>query len=352
MPRTTRRRKLARGIYSDGARSVEIELMVNGVRLSERHPADTDLAQLIDRRERLKAEATIALPRLPSKGTLAGDAPTYLSLIRHLHQTTQRSRKAHLAAWCAAGTLGSLPRHRITSHHVLAARADWLAAKLSPKTVNHRVDTLRRLYRTLDGQKAYTPCDDVQNLPVHRTPIQRVSPEVILAVHRKLAESDKCTHARYCVLVSTGKRPSELMRAQKGDVDLEARVWVPRDGKGGWSPGLYLNDDMLAAWTLFIAANAWGDFSTSLYAKRLRRAGWPTGVRPYNARHSLLIALVEAGADMADVQVQAGHKSLVTTRGTYTGILGSRVQRTSELLDGRLGGFVTVPRSGAGESEP
>jgi len=39
-------------------------------------------------------------------------------------------------------------------------------------------------------------------------------------------------------------------------VNLEARVWVPRDAKGGYSPGVYLNDDMLAAWTLFIEARA------------------------------------------------------------------------------------------------
>jgi integrase len=203
----------------------------------------------------------------------------------------------------------------------------------------------------------------VSPLPVHKTPIQRVTPETILAVHTALwqaiarpvkhpspktaerrAEAQK-THARFCVLTSTGRRPSELMRAQPTDVNLDARVWVPKDGKGGWSPGLYLNDDMLAAWQLFIAADAWGKFSTSAYAKRLRRAGWPEDVRPYNARHSLLIALVEAGVDMADVQIHAGHKQLSTTRTAYTGIIGTRVQRTSESVAGRLSGF-TVDDSG------
>jgi integrase len=53
------------------------------------------------------------------------------------------------------------------------------------------------------------------------------------------------TRARFMVLASTGKRPSELMRAQPHDVDFVRRVWTVRDGKGGWSPGIYLNDDML-----------------------------------------------------------------------------------------------------------
>ena len=50
------------------------------------------------------------------------------------------------------------------------------------------------------------------------------------------------------------------MRAEPADVDLTQRVWRPRDGKGGWGPGIYLNDDMMAAWELFVEADAWGFF--------------------------------------------------------------------------------------------
>ena len=364
MPRGAPRQRLAPCIYTDGGKAIEIDFMVRGARISERHPAGTSLDYLIERRDYLKANAATVLPPSP-KGTLAGDAPLYLRLIRALHPTTVKSRKAHLDAWIAR--LPKTPRHKITAHDVLEARAAWLEAGRAPKTINHRVHTLRRLYRTLDGKRAASPVDDIDPLPVHRTPIQRVSPETILAVHRALyaaidlpikapspatlerATEARKTHARFCVLVSTGKRPSELMRAEPGDVNLEQRVWVIRDGKGGWSPGLYLNDDMLAAWSLFIAADAWGAFSTSAYAKRLRRAGWPDHVRPYNARHSLLIALVESGADLADAQVFAGHKSLATTRAAYVGVRNSRMQQTSERLDGRLLGLeLPGPRSGAG----
>ena len=228
---------------------------------------------------------------------------------------------------------------------------------LAPKTINHRVATLYHPYKILDGKRTITPVEDLDPLPVPRTPIQRVTPETILAVHTALfritkrpvkdprwpgterATEARKMYARFCVLVSTGRRPSEIMRTKPGDIDLTARVWSVRDGKGGWSPGIYLNDDMLTAWRLFVTADAWGDFSTSAYAKRLRRAGWPKDIRPYNARHSLLIALVESGADMADVQVHAGHRQLSTTRNAYTGVRSSRAQVTSELIDGRLLGF-------------
>lgn len=360
MPRKQKRQRLARGIYTDGATSVEIEVMVKGYRITERHPARAPLAYLIERRDLLKRQGQAALPAPTLRGTIAGDADRYLKLQRSLHPTTVKTQRAHLAAWAAA--LGDKARHLVTEHDVLEARNRWLDDGDSPKTVNHRVATLRRLFRLLDGRRAPTPCDDVRALPVHKTPIQRVTPERMLTVFRGLLRlherppgrqglrtpEPECrkTAARFAVLISTGRRPSEVMRAQKTDVDLEARVWVPRDGKGGWSPGIYLTDDMIAAWRLFIDADAWGDFSTSVYAKRLRAAGWPADVSPYQARHNLLIALVEAGADMADVQIHAGHRNIATTRTAYTGVLRSRQQRTSELIEGRFGGFSAPEDSG------
>lgn len=347
MPRKAKRRTLAKGVYFDGA-SLELRVTIGGTIITKRLPGDTPVAEAIAVRKRLVARAHTEHPQ-PARHTLAADIPRYLRLQTHLVSYT--SRKAILAHW--ADRLGDRPRHRITAHDVLAARVAWLAGGTAPKTINHRTAVLGHLYAVLDGTQASTPVDEVAPLHVPRTPIHRVTDDVILAVDAELQHKAReatgnrkfdgqKTLARYRVLVSTGRRPSEVMRAQPLDVNLEQRVWVVRDGKGGWSPGLYLNDDMLAAWTLFAAADAWGDFSVSSYAKVLRRAGWPAGVRPYNARHSTWIAAVERGADMADVQVGAGHKSISTTR-IYTGVRHSRMQGLSERLEGRFDGFPVVP---------
>ena len=125
------------------------------------------------------------------------------------------------------------------------------------------------------------------------------------------------TRARFRVYASTGRRPSEIMRAEPPDVDLTQCVWRPRDGKGGWGPGIYLNDDMLAAWELFVEANAWGSFRIGSLVRTIRRAGWPAGVRPYNLRHTVGISISEAGGDLADVQAHLGHKHISTTRKHY-----------------------------------
>lgn len=350
MPRRGKRTTVARGIYRDSG-GFEIRVMSDGVPFTERHPLGTSLPVLQRARKSLLAKARTEAPRA-EHGTLDRDATRYLGLVKGL--ASARVIKGHLDAWLAL--FPRTNRRRITLAHVLKARETWREAGLSPKTINHRVNTLRRLYRLLDGKRAPTPCDDIDPLPVPRTVIQRVSPDVILAVDRRLQamEADPKiplwnakTRARFRVLASCGRRPSEVMRAEPHDVDLEHRVWVVRDGKGGFSPGLYLNDDMLAAWQLFIEANAWGPFSMSGLGDTLRSAGWPKGVRPYQLRHNTWIAASEAGVDLADISAGAGHKGQSMTRKVYVPVLNSRMQRMSEALNGRLAWNRVVPDSGS-----
>jgi integrase len=121
-------------------------------------------------------------------------------------------------------------------------------------------------------------------------------------------------------------------------VDLERRVWRTRDGKGGYRPGgLYLTDDLLEAWRVFIAADAFGPFNTGSMARVLRTAGWPEDVRPYALRSSLGIALSESGADLADVASVLGHTSTDMTRSHYVPVIGSRLQAALERVGTRIG---------------
>lgn len=355
MTRTGKRITITKGVYKDRS-GYEVRVVVGGTPYSKRMPADSTLDELKRARAHLEAKGRTDTPKA-ERGTLKADAAKYLKLQTHL--ASHRIKRAHLNAWIAV--LGeTVRRHRVTAADVQRARLLWLKTR-NPKTINHRVNTLRHLYRTLDGKKAETPCDDLDPLPVERTPIQRVSDATILLVDANLQrrEADPAiplwtakTRARFRVLVTTGRRPSEVMRAKPTDVDLEQRVWVVRDGKGGWSPGLYLNDDMLAAWQLFVDAKAWGKYNTSSFGRAIREAGWPADVRPYNARHTTWIMATERGADMADVQTGAGHKSLATTRLNYTGIRQSRMQRLSEMLDGRFNQFPVVPISGTEKPAP
>ena len=86
---------------------------------------------------------------------------------------------------------------------------------------------------------------------------------------------------------------------------------------------------MVAAWESFIAAGAWGHFDGSDYAKALYAAGWPTDVRPYQARHSVALELGERGIDLGDVQGWLGHKHVTTTGEHYAPVLVSRLKQAS-----------------------
>jgi integrase len=348
MPRKGKRRTITTGIYQDSG-GYEVRVVVGGVPYGDRMPKDSTLEELKKKRAQLENRGRTQTPRT-ERGTLAADAKRYIKLNKHL--ASWDDREDHLDAWITR--LGNVPRHRITSADVMAARVFWLGLDTppAPKTINHRVGTLRNLYRTLDGKRESTPCDDIDPLHVPKTPIQRVSDALILAVDAKLQEGeangtlrDAKTRARFRVMVSTGKRPCELMRAKPSDVNLEVRVWIPRDAKGGFSAGAYLNDDQLAAWKLFIEADAWGPYNHGNFSRVIRTAGWPAGVRAYNARHTTWITARERGVPLEDVADGAGHKDTKLTKLFYTGVLNGPLQAMSERLDGRFQGWPVVPVS-------
>lgn len=279
-------------------------------------------------------------------GTLKADAPRYLPLVRHLADWV--SQRSNLRAWFPE--LGDRPRSSIAQEDVLRIIGIWKSAKVAHRTINNRVSVLRDLYKKLDGDDADNPCTHVPFLKPARNPIPRISIETINTVlHNLLVRglSSQPTkgrpvchalqdRARLMVLASTGRRPCEVERAKPEDVSLEQGVWGVRDAKGGWSEGLYLNAEMVIAWQTFIDVEAWGPFPAH-FARRLREAGWPQGIRPYNVRHATWIAASEAGADLSDIQAGAGHRHISTTREHYVPVLNSRMQKLSERIDGRFG---------------
>lgn len=274
-------------------------------------------------------------------GTLAKDAERYYPLIKHLADWV--SRRSEIRAWLP--DLGEKHRHLITREDVQRIRGQWVQADppVAAKTINNRVTALRNLFHTLDGDDEWTPCDGLKPLTPPKVPPQIVTADVINRTLDELQRRADAGHmhaaadrARLMVLASTGKRPCEIERAQPADVDLRRRVWIARDAKGGFCPGVYLNDEMVLAWEAFVLAGAWGPFPDH-FPRRLRDAGWPAGLRPYNLRHSTWIEASERGNDLSDIQAGAGHKLMATTRRHYVPVLSSRMQRMSESLEGRFG---------------
>lgn len=305
----------------------------------------------------LRKKYPAASDRKAKGGTLKADAPRYLGMVRHLADWV--SRRSEIRAWFPH--VGDCGRGTIKREDVLRIRGIWKSAGAANRTINNRVSALRDLFHKLDGDESPTPCDHVPFLKPPRTPIRRVLPETVNTVLENLWQKSRervtpqrgrqachalADRARLMVLASSGRRPCEVERAQPDDVNITARVWGIRDAKGGWTAGIYLNDEMLIAWQAFIDAEAWGPFPGH-FARRLRDAGWPKGLRVYNTRHSAWIAASELGADLSDIQAGAGHRHIGTTREHYVPVLNSRMQKLSELIDGRFGWSQPDPLAGS-----
>jgi integrase len=313
----------------------------------KRFPRGVALKTITDWQDRTRVALRDG-PIAARQDTLAADAARYLA-----HQKVQLVKSSYASLVCEINAwlpdLGPIARDQITRAQVMELRHRWLteprggstarkgtrdAQPHAPKTCNHRVRALRGLYHFLDGSKAPTPCDDIAKLTEPAPDPKFVSPATVLTVLGKL--TDAKTRARLMVLASTGQRPSQLMRALPDDVDLVRGYWFVRAGKGGNPIPIKLTGDMIVAFQVFAAAEAWGVYDNSDHAKRLRAAGWPEDVRPYNTKHTVAITFAESGADFADMRDWFGHQDEKSTR-IYTGHILSRSTQMAERLTGRFG---------------
>lgn len=321
---------------------------------SHRFPLDTPLPVLKAFRDRRQLDAQPA--PMEKAGSFVRDAVRFLKTRRGL--VSFKSDRAHLRPWIHR--FRKLSRWAITREAISAAVSEWTQKGYSPRELRHRVQILRSLYRTLAPDQP-TPCDRVTLPKKPKTRPVSVSDALIRDVALRLRKQEwdgigrlrtAKTRARFLVLATTGQRPAQLRRTQPYDVDLERRQWTVRPAKGDNGTTVYLNDEMLLAWQVFITARAWGHYDGRSFVKTLHRNGWPKGVRPYNLRHSVGLSLSELGVDLGDIQAHMGHTSPNTTRQFYVPTLPQRMKDASAKLDGRLGPtHALAQRSGTTQSE-
>jgi integrase len=336
------RERVAEGIHRDQY-GYDVRVKAKGVPRTKRFPdtgdVDADLAamQLWQARTRAELLDRAADAEGPSeRGTLAEAAPKYLARIAG--RAGAKADGSHLAAWVTLYGSWQLTRVQRATQQVDLAIALWRSEGYSDKTILHRCRVLRELIHTLLGKAARHPITDAKTPKTPKPNPVEVPIATIRKVAKKLLAANKPQeYARFQVLVTTGQRPCQVMRAIALDVNLKKKTWIVRSAKNEPAHVVYLNADMLAAWRLFILANAWGTYDTSEQAKLLRACGWPEGIRPYNARHSLAFAALERGADLGDVQGLLGHTQIQTTRNTYGPLQAKRQRRVSELVAGRFG---------------
>jgi integrase len=232
VPQKPRRKRIGKGIYRDRyglSAAVKVGTGADAQQREKRFPFDTSFKDIRTWQGAMRAElrARQAKPTGMAKGTLEADASRYLAQVKHL--ASYKSRVCEVDAWTAL--YGRLRRAHLTSAHVREAPATWSSKEYTPKTINNRCQTLRHLYRVLDGSRAVTPVDDVKPLLVADSPKVLVPAATFRAVAMNL--HDAKVRARFMVIACTGVRPAELKRTEPADVDLDWRVWLVRTAKGG-----------------------------------------------------------------------------------------------------------------------
>lgn len=244
------------------------------------------------------------------RGTFAADAEDYLKAVAAMPTFSDRRRQIH--AWVSV--VGTEPRWTLTPEIVRLHLTQWKQTGLANNTVNHRRTALSHLFTVLDGKSSYNPVKEVPPLPLP-PPVKRGLPMTVVVKVLKLIDGPK-TRARLEVLAWTGLRPSELMRLTPELVNLRAGIALVPTAKGG-PPREIAFSLAKPAWKKLLKADALGAFSVQSCRKSLHRACKKAGVVPfrvYDLRHSFLSALRKGGADLSDVQAQAGHSDIALTR--------------------------------------
>lgn len=358
MGRHGRRRKIAKNIYVDDAGYVSVIVQVRGAQQELRFDPGTALETLERQRDQLRLDLRDASP-VTVRGTLAHDAVRYLAQISG--RPGFKADRSHLRAWIDC--LGPTHRSRITAEDVRTALSTWRTAgtwtggrgkrerhvladtPASEKTLKERWRVLKHLYKTLDGPKAKTPCDDVPRpkpatstpVGVHVSKVQKVASALQARARGTPIRSDERKDlARFLLLATSAQRPAQVKRAIAEDFHLREQFWVVRGAKGGPTHAIHLNKEMRTAVRLFIAADAFGIYDDQRLLDLARAHGWPKTIPLYNARHSVAIDAIEAGADLGDVQAMLGHASIDTTRRFYAGIFKLRQRNVGKRLEGRL----------------
>jgi integrase len=325
MPRTTpvRWKAVLQNVYR-GPASFKVQWRDGGQMRYQSFPLNTDLAVLRTFRDTQRRNSSPAAAG--ASGTFAQDAEAWLKTRKG--RSCYASDRSHVKPWLVLFATRS--RYAIEDGAIAAVVATWQRDGVKPREIRHRLQVLRSIFH-LANPRGPTPADYVTPGKIEQEDPELVSATTITAVAANLLEQERGgrlrdgkTRARFLVEATCGQRPVQIMRAQPGDVQLppvpgtaDAGLWLVRRAKGGKPGRLVLNPDMVAAWRMFIAADAWGKYDRRSYGRALRTSGFPAHVPPYRLRHSTLQEATDAGVDFGQVQAVAGHTSPETTRRFY-----------------------------------
>jgi len=208
--------------------------------------------------------------------------------------------------------------------------------KLSRSTIARKLSSLKSFFKYLVKKKAVrtSPVAGVRSPTEKNLPVFLTRDEVTALVESPQGFSvlELRDRAIFETLYSTGIRISELVGMNEHDVDLISEVVKVR-GKGKKERFVPLGSCADKALTEYIRSperlvrmrdrqavflNRFGKRITSRSVRRVfdkytKRLALKTKATPHTLRHTFATHLLDAGADLRDIQELLGHKQLATT---------------------------------------
>lgn len=330
MPRESRRKRVAKGIFRDDL-GFAARVEVHRHREEKRFAGTTDLEEMKawqdERRVELRRKHRT---RTTLPGTFAHDAERYLAAVKAM--PSYQMREADIQRW--VGLFGARRRSTITGAEIAAALHRWATEPRAPgkkpyaeSTCNHRRTAILHLFTLLDGPTAENP---VRAIKKFREPDPQPRGYDYPTIRRILAKMSGLSAVRAAVLAYTGLPPAQLMKIEPDHVEWKKRrVWVQgrRKGKGTFGRYYPLLPEGLAAFRQFERAQAWGRYSTSSLRKAWLRACVAAKAKlgpPYDLRHSFATATYQV-SDQRAAQVLLDHRDPRTSNRYIMGAVPGHV---------------------------
>ena len=247
----------------------------------------------------------------------------YIRLRKRSWRVDERIARQHLSPTFGARELADIQRHEVE---------DWLhglsSGGLAPATCNRILAVFKTICSLavmrgllLTGQ---SPCAGVSPFKIHAQRERYLSRDEAQRLMRALEKSDRPEAFAIRLLLLTGARKSEVLKARWEHVRLDLRLLIVPLSKSGKPRHIPLSDEAITVirsiprqhgnpW--LFPGHAPGKPLSDLYLfwNSLRRSLGLTSVRIHDLRHTFASFLVNAGHSLYEVQKLLGHSDPRTT---------------------------------------
>jgi len=245
----------------------------------------------------------------------------------------------HFAGWL------DVPMEQVTSRKVEAYIDCLLAKRLSAKTINSHLDSIRRFYDYLQDEEAIELPNPVKRGYVLRLPRPLPSHLKDHEVKRlfEVIQSPR-DQAIFMLMLRCGLRVAEVAELALSDIDLRRSRVLVQNGKGRKGRVVYLSQDAYEALVTYLKARPSKRARKLFLAEKSPFRGQPLSVRAiqkrlesyarkarvtvscHQLRHTMATQLLNADAELVTIQDLLGHSRITTTQ-RYCRLSNLKVQR-------------------------